>query len=47
MKKKQGPAGPYRLERDPIGARGSLERVAPPMVARSTATKQTLRAGGA
>lgn len=36
----------YRLERAPIGARGSLERVAPPLGARSTATKQTLKAGG-
>ena len=42
----QGAVAPYRLERAPIGARGSLERVAPPLGARSTATKETLRAGG-
>ena len=42
----QGAAAPYRLERDPIGARGRLERVAPPHEARSTATRVTLRAGG-
>ena len=47
MGKMQGPAGPYRLERDPIGARGSLERVAPPLEERSTDTKETLKAGGA
>ena len=46
MGKIQGAAAPYRLERDPIGARGRLERVAPPRVARSTATKVTLKAGG-
>ena len=46
MVKSQGAAAPYRLERAPIGARGSLERVAPPQGARSTATKETLRAGG-
>lgn len=46
MGKIQGAAAPYRLERDPIGARGRLERVAPPHGARSTATKVTLRAGG-
>ena len=44
--KMQGAAAPYRVERDPIGARGRLERVAPPRVARSTATKVTLKAGG-
>lgn len=42
----QGAAAPYRLERAPIGARGSLERVAPPLGERSTATKETLKAGG-
>jgi len=46
MEKMQGAVAPYRLERDPAGARGSLERVAPPLGARSTATKQTLKAGG-
>ena len=46
MGKIQGAAAPYRLERDPIGARGSLERVAPPHEARSTATKLTLKAEG-
>ena len=46
MGKIQGAVAPYRLERAPIGARGSLERVAQPIGARSTATKETLRAGG-
>ena len=46
IEKIQGASAPYRLERAPIGARGSLERVAPPHGARSTATKETLRAGG-
>ena len=44
--KMQGASAPYRLERDPAGARGRLERVALPLGARSTATKQTLKAGG-
>lgn len=44
--KMQGAAAPYRSERDPIGARGRLERVAPPLGARSTAPKEILKAGG-
>ena len=44
--KMQGAAAPYRLERAPIGARGHLERVAPPLGARSTAPKEILKAGG-
>ena len=46
MENIQGAAAPYRLERAPIGARGLLERVAPPHEERSTATKETLKAGG-
>lgn len=44
--KMQGAVAPYLLEREPIGVRGLLERVAPPLEARSTATKETLKAGG-
>ena len=46
MVKSQGAAAPYRLERDPAGARGRLKRVAPPQEARSTAPKEILKAGG-
>ena len=42
----QGAAAPYRIERAPKGARGHLGSVAPPQEERSTATKETLRAGG-